>query len=153
MIVRFNRSVARMPKLLKELQGKPFLTRDNLYSIPKQGVYAFYHDDKPVYVGRSNNLKSRIQQHGRPSSRHNSATLAFNIAKEIMERNNQIPKFITRKELEEAPGFNQAFFLARNTVAQMKIRAIEIKDQIEQAMFEIYAALALNTRYNDFGTH
>jgi len=150
---RFNQSVARMSKLLKDLKRKPFLTRDNLYNIPKQGVYVFYHDDKPIYVGRSNNLKLRIQQHGRPSSRHNSASLAFNIANEMMERNGQIPKFITRKEREEAPGFDRAFFLARITVAKMKIRVIEITDQIDQAMFEIYAVLALNTRYNDFSTH
>ena len=153
MSVQFDQLVAKVPELLKNLEGQSFLTRDNLAGIPNQGIYVFYQNNKPVYVGRSNNIKQRIQQHGRLSSRHNSASLAFNIAKEMMGRNEQIPKFITRKELEVAPGFDQAFFLARNTVAKMKIRVIEIKDQIEQALFEIYAALTLNTRYNDFSTH
>ena len=153
MSVKFNHLVAKMPELLGVLESQPLLTRDNLASIPKQGVYVFYQNNKPVYVGRSNNLKRRIQQHGRPSSRHNSASLAFNIAKVMMERNEKIPKFITRKELEEAPGFDRAFFLARITVAKMKIRVIEITDQIAQALFEIYAALTLNTKYNDFSTH
>ena len=153
MSVQFDQLIDKMPKLLNDLKSQPLLTRDNLAGIPNQGVYVFYQNNKPVYVGRSNNLKRRIQQHGRLSSRHNSASLAFNIAKEMMGRNEQIPKFITRKELEEAPGFDQVFFLARNTVANMKIRVIEIEDQIEQALFEIYAALTLNTRYNDFSTH
>jgi len=62
-----------------------------------------------------------------------------------MSRNTEIPRFIKRKELEEAPGFAQEFFLARMMVADMKIRVIEITDQVEQALFEIYAALALKT--------
>ena len=104
-------------------------------------------------MGRSNNLKQRIQQHGRPGSRHNSASFAFTVAKEMMEGNEKIPKFITRKELEEAPSFDKAFYAARLTVAKMQIRVVEIHDQIEQAIFEIYAHLILNTRYNDSSTH
>ena len=150
---KFSEYIQRMPILLNELKGEPLLNRNELKDIPKSGMYVFYREGRPLYVGRSNRLKERIQEHGRPSSDHYSATLAFSMAKEMMGRNEQIPKFITRKELEEAPGFDQVFFLARNTVAKMKIRVIEIKDQIEQALFEIYAALTLNTRYNDFSTH
>ena len=150
---KFDQTIAKMPKLLKELESKPFLTRDKLADIPHKGVYVFYQKNRPFYVGRSNNLKQRIQQHGRPSSRHNSASFAFTVAKEMMESNEKIPEFITRKELEEAPGFDKAFYAARLTVAKMQIRAVEIPDQIEQAIFEIYAHLTLNTRYNDFSTH
>ncbi len=110
---KFGEYIQRMPILLNELKGEPLLNRNELKDIPKSGIYVFYREGRPVYVGRSNNLKRRIQEHGRLSSRHNSASLAFNIAKEITGRNEQIPKFITRKELEEAPGFDQAFFLAR----------------------------------------
>ena len=35
----------------------------------------------------------------------------------------------------------------------MKIRVVQIDDQVTQALFEIYAALALETKYNDFRTH
>ncbi len=35
----------------------------------------------------------------------------------------------------------------------MQTKVIEIEDQITQALFEIYAALILNTKYNDFSTH
>ncbi|GAH72024.1 unnamed protein product [marine sediment metagenome] len=65
----------------------------------------------------------------------------------------EIPAYVTRKELEQAPGFDEAFPEAKNRVAQMKIRVIQIDDQVTQALFEIYAALALNVPYNDFSTH
>ena len=153
MSVKFNQLVAKMPELLKRLGSQPFLTKDNLADIPEKGVYVFYENDEALYVGRSNRLKARIQQHGRPSSTHNSATFAFNIAKEEIARHQDIPRDITRKALEKAPGFVRLFYQAKGRVAQMKIRFIEIEDQIEQAMFEIYVHLALNTRYNDFRTH
>jgi predicted GIY-YIG superfamily endonuclease len=152
---RFNILVKEMPKLLEELKNKPLLARDELKKNPQKqkGIYVFYENNKPLYVGRSNNLKSRIQQHGRESSMHNSASFAFRLAKEEMSRHRSIPKDVTRKELENAPGFAQAFWEARHRVAEMKVRVIEIEDQIEQALFEIYAHLALKTKYNDFSTH
>jgi len=149
----FNELVATMPGLLQSLQSQPFRTRKNLVGIPKQGVYVFYENDKALYVGRSNRLKKRLQEHGRLSSTHNSAPFAFNLAKEKMQRAKEIPPYVRRKELEHAPGFDYAFFEAKNRVAEMKIRVMQIDDQVTQALFEIYAALALNTPYNDFSTH
>jgi len=149
---KFNEYIQRMPILLNELKGKPLLNRHELEGIPKSGVYVFYREDKPLYVGRSNRLKERIQEHGRLSSDHYSATLAFNIAKEKVNYKSE-HRLATRNDLEKAPGFEKAFFLARKQVAEMQVKIIEIKDQIEQALFEIYAHLTLNTKYNDFSTH
>ena len=153
MSVKFNQLVAKMPELLKVLESQPFLTRDNLGDIPEKGVYVFYENGKPLYVGRSNRLKGRIQEHGRPSSDHYSATLAFSMAKEEVKYKRNEHRLVTRNELEKAPGFEKAFFLARKQVAEMQVKAVEIEDQITQALFEIYAALTLNTQYNDFSTH
>lgn len=151
---RFSKYIQRMPILLNELKGKPLLNRKELHDIPESGIYVFYEGNKPLYVGRSNRLKGRIQEHGQPSSDHYSATLAFNIADEAMGQGKKIPRNVaTRKEKERAPGFAIAFFKARMRVAEMRIRVVEIEDQIEQALFEIYAHLALKTKYNDFGTH
>ena len=148
----FNELVGKMPGLLQSVESQHFRTRENLVGIPERGVYVFYENDKALYVGRSNRLKTRLQEHGRPSSGHNSAPFAFNLAREKMHAE-EIPPYVTRKELEQAPGFEEAFFDARNRVAQMKIRIIQIDDQVTQALFEIYAALALNAPYNDFSTH
>ncbi|MCK4368464.1 MAG: GIY-YIG nuclease family protein [Dehalococcoidales bacterium] len=152
---RFNILVKEMPKLLEELKNKPLLARDELKKIPQKqkGIYVFYENNKPLYVGRSNRLKERIQEHGRPSSDHYSATLAFTIAKERMNFNRNKRRLATRNDLEKAPGFKEEFFLARKQVAAMQVKVVKIEDQIAQTLFEIYAHLALKTKYNDFGTH
>lgn len=153
MSVKFNQLVAKMPELLKALKSQTSLTRDNLTDVPSQGIYVFYESGKPIYIGRSNRTKQRIQEHGRPSSMHNSATFAFRLAKEEMASRKDILKGITRRELETAPGFDRAFYEAKARVAEMKIRVIEIDDQVTQALFEIYASVKLNTKYNEFTTH
>jgi len=150
---KFGEYIRRMPILLNELKGTPLLNRNELKDIPRSGVYVFYREGNPLYVGRSNRLKERIQEHGRPSSDHYSATLAFSMAKERVNFNRNKRRLATRNELEKASGFKKEFFLARKQVAEMQVKVIEIEDQITQALFEIYAALTLNTKYNDFGTH
>ena len=136
----FKKLIEEMPGLLQSLESKPFQTRDNLVGIPAKGVYVFYENNKALYVGRSNRLKERIQEHSRPSSKKNSATFAFKIAGK-------------RKELEQISGFNRGFVKAKKRVSKMNIRFVQIDDQNKQALFEIYAALALETSYNDFKTH
>jgi len=148
----FNKFIQRMPELLQSLEESEAFEITNITQIiPKSGVYVFYENNRPMYVGRSNNMRSRLLQHGRESSGHNQATFAFILAKEQMNVDKKGP--ITRKELESASGFKQSFYEARHRVRGMKIRLIGIDDQITQALFEIYAALALDTPYNDFGTH
>ena len=71
---KFSEYVGRMSGLLYELKAKPLLNRDELKNIPKSGIYVFYDEGKSLYVGRSNRLKERIMEHGRPSSDHYSAT-------------------------------------------------------------------------------
>ena len=150
---KFDSRVGKMPGLLYELKQKPPLTRSELVGIPIMGVYVFYKEENPIYVGRSNRLKERIQEHGRPSAGHNSAPFAFNVALEEIRRIRQIPKDLTRAELARKSYFKEPFKKAKARVANMRIRVIKIEDQVEQALFEIYASLALNTKYNDFGTH
>ena len=148
----FKGLVERMPELLKDLKQQKARTMDDLDGIPTRGVYVFYERNKPLYVGRSNRLKSRIREHCGESSTHYSATFAFNLAKEEMEINQRTR--VTRKELEKAPSFSRAFYEARMRVKEMKVRVVKIDDQVIQALFEIYGVLALKTRrYNNFKTH
>jgi len=150
--MEFKKLIEQMPQLLSNLKKKKPLEMNNLDGIPTHGVYVFYEKNKPIYVGRSNRLKLRIREHYGESSTHHSATFAFNLAKEKMGINQKTR--ISRKELEEAPGFKQTFFEQRLRVRDMKVRVVEIDDQATQYLFEIYAVLALKTRrYNDFKTH
>lgn len=95
---QFKATIDKMPSLLDQLQRQPFLKRDTLTSVPKQGIYVFYEERKPIYVGRSKRMRERIQEHGRPSSGHNSAPFAFNLARDMMKDNGTLTGRETRDE-------------------------------------------------------
>ena len=100
--------------------------------VPQQGVYAFYEGSVAVYVGRSDGLSKRILQHGRMGESHKSTPVAARIAK----------------------GEGVDLPLAKGVVKAMKVRAVEIQCPNVQAIFEVYAHVALGqTRYNDFRNH
>jgi len=153
-IISFDEILKELPKLLKEVELCDLIDRNNLKDIPNEGIYIFYEHGKPKYVGRSNNLKNRLLSHGRPSSDHYSATFAFNIAKYDAEIK-RLPIDLSdgRNKLQNNPDFKKLFDKAKEKVAGMKIRVIEVRCQHTQAIFEIYVALNLKTEFNDFGTH
>lgn len=149
----FDSVVAKMPQLLQLLQDCTPLLRRSLTSLPARGVYVFYENGTPVYVGRSNHLRKRILTHGRPSSQHNAATFAFILAKEEATKRSLTVSAPGRLGMQNDPVFSQLYLSAKDRVGRMQIRVIEVSDPIEQTLFEVYAALTLNTPYNDFQTH
>ncbi|HDS44515.1 MAG TPA: hypothetical protein ENN68_00165 [Methanomicrobia archaeon] len=149
----FKKLVDRLPSLLEELVGSPLILWSNLENLPERGIYVFYEDGKPLYVGRTNRMKNRIKQHGWSSSKHNSAPFAFNLAKKIAEEK-ELDVSKPRAKLEEDPTFANLFSEAKARVSKMSVQVIEVNDPIIQTLFEVYAALALQTlEYNDFDTH
>jgi len=151
---RFAKITDGMPLRLQELLDRPLVTVDDIgvTEVPQSGVYVFFEGEKAIYVGRSNRLKKRLREHSQRSSDHYSATLAFRIAKQKFLNNNMV-KRRTNKQLMEDSSFVQEFEAAKDRIAITKMRFIEIDDQIEQAMFEMYVHLTLNTELNDFSTH
>ena len=152
MSVKFDQSVAKMHKLFKVLESKPFLTKDKLAGIPEQGIYVFYEDGKAIYVGRSDHLKRRLKEHSRKSSK-NSATLAIKMAKKARRNMPTLQSEKKEPPLKQLMGnedFKKEFKYAKCEIAEMKIRCVGIPDPIEQALFEIYAHLELSTEFNEF---
>lgn len=150
--MKFHEHVERMQELLETLKRQCPRTKENLGDIPNCGVYVFYEKGKAMYAGRSDRLRKRVVEHSGRGFRSNSASFAFNLAKEekgLLYRT----AGRTREELEADPDFHGAFEGAKRRVSQMEIRFVEIEDPITQALFEIYAALELDCKYNDFGTH
>jgi len=143
----------RMPRLLKQLTSQPLRPWNDRGLLPQKGVYVFYEDEKPIYIGRTNHMSRRLNEHCNPSSGHNSATFAFNIAKrEAIKKGMNVQ--LTRSQLEVAPAFSKLYLKAKARVAKMTVRVIEINDPIVQTLFEVYASMCLDTReYNDFDTH
>ena len=144
--------------LYKEFISSPLVEKKDLKNVP--GIYVFFKNEYPIYVGRTDNIKERVQYHTRPKSGNGSATFAFNLAKEEYERkykvtikNRKTPQnddlqniiSITRKELEKDERFEPIFDAKKKYLSNCKFRFIEIKNDIIQTMFEPYLAYKLGT--------
>ena len=151
-----------MPKYLIALQSDTLRNRDAPGNLPDRGIYVFYENGKPIYVGRTNRMSKRILEHG---SRRctKSATFAYLVVKRELEHRGICPKTragkpssrITNADVEEYPCIISA---ARKRISKMQFRVVKIDDPIEQTIFEVYAALNLGTTrqqggYNDFDNH
>lgn len=122
--------------------------------VPARGIYLFSEEDRHLYVGRTNGIRKRLQNHCRPSGTHFSATFAFRIAR--METGRTKATYTqsgSRNALLLEPEFAAAFVAAKQRVAAMDIRFVEETDAVNQALLEIYAATVLRTPYNDFENH
>lgn len=161
----FDDVVKKMPEYLKELKAcEPFTPdeRGNLRCdgkpLPKvKGIYCFYEGDKPLYVGRTDNLNDRIPDHRQRANPHDQATFAFNIAKKDFQEShpNEKADGLGAKTLAKNPVFTPFFKDAKERVRKMSVRFVRVEDPIEQTIFEVYAHMELGTspRFNNFGTH
>jgi len=70
---RFQEIVDECQRLMSELLAMPSRPWGQFSGLPKSGIYVFNEAETPVYVGRSNRLKGRLAEHGRPSSGHTAA--------------------------------------------------------------------------------
>lgn len=149
----FDSCVAEMPDLMKKLMISPLKHWSDTLDLPIRGIYVFFENEKPIYVGRTNRMKARIKEHGLSSSKNNKAPFAFNLAKkEAVEKGIDIN--FSRVELEDNELFNNLFQQAKKRVSNMCIRVIEVNDEIKQTLFEVYASMELKTMdYNSFDNH
>ena len=149
---KFDEIINSLPLLLNQLVNSPSKNRDTLGALPQKGIYVFYENEFPIYVGRSNRIKQRLLEHSRPSSTHTSATFAFNLAKEAAKEKKIDVNNKDRVHLETDSVFSNLYLEAKERVSKMSIKVIKIDDPILQTIFEVYASVKLNT-LNDFDTH
>ena len=66
-----------------------------------------------------------------------------------------IPAFykMQTKQVIQEENFNDFFNSTRQRVQNMHMKVVDIINQHEQAMFEVYAHVLLETPYNSFRTH
>lgn len=154
--ITFDDHTAKLPAYLANLEACVPATRSELAKrIPKvtAGVYAFYHDGKPVYVGRTRDLRRRLGEHGRVGSTHYSASFAFLRARRAAEAKGHVLTGKSRGELSsEEDGFQPFFIAEKANVASMTLRWVVVADAVTQALLEVYAALELETPFNSFET-
>ena len=152
---KFNQIMSKVDRKYDHLrESLPFTWN----TVPKKyehgsGIYLFSENDKPLYVGRTNNLKRRLRNHTRPS--HNMATFAFLLARHATERLSASyrPSGSRKDLLKNNVPFRKAFDDARERIKRMDVRFVEEKEPVGQALLEIYAAYVSKAKYNDFDTH
>ena len=153
----FQDVIDKMPRYMRELEDCEaiglYITADRRAlrrQLPaSKGVYVLYEQGKPMYVGRSDNLADRLLKHGRPSGDSETATFAFNIAKEQFPG----PASMSRKGLQRTKGFKSLFDATKERVRRMQVRVVDVEDPIEQTILEVCAHLALHTQFNSFDNH
>src|SRR5262249_6544939 len=80
---QFRAHVEALVPKLASLRDMPPVTVATLpRSMPARGIYLFSEGDQHLYVGRTNTLRKRLQNHCRPGSTHFQATFAFRLARE-----------------------------------------------------------------------
>lgn len=151
----FNRHIEALhPALETLLQCKPFMFTGLPKHLPKAGVYLFSEGDQHLYVGRTNSLRKRLQQHCRDSSTHNSAPFAFRLARVQCNVLKATYKTVgSRAHLSKDETFLLAFSAGKLRLRTMQIRVVEEAVPMRQALLEMYAAVSLGTPYNDFDNH
>jgi len=123
-------------------------------SIPQRGIYLLTEHNQHLYVGRSNRMPARLRSHARPSGSHYQATFAMRLARTTtgMLKASYRPEG-SRSKLVVDPVFGPAFISAKARVAQMSVQYVQEADPLRQALLEMYAAVALQTPFNDFDNH
>jgi hypothetical protein len=149
----FAHAVSDVDKKCSKLLASPKHRMDTLpREMPSAGVYLLSENGESLYVGRTNKLRNRLQYHTR--NNHNQATFAFLLARERTGKTKPTyQKSGSRQDLLTQPRFRSAFDAARQRIRKMEVQFIEETDPIRQALLEIYTALRVSARYNDFDNH
>ena len=141
----YERLIASTPFKFADLAGQ---------SIPDRGVYLLTEGERHLYVGRSDNIRERLQNHCRTGATHLQAAFAFRLAREACG----VPKATykpqgSRADLMTQEPFRLSFDAQKVRLRAMDIRVVAETDGNRQALLEMHVAIALATPYNDFNNH
>jgi hypothetical protein len=152
---KFAKALSKLEPSLKELLAFPPIQQINLpATLPKAGIYLFTEAGKHLYVGRSNDLRDRIQTHVRRSSKTNQAAFAYRLAREKAGIVKVSYKKLTPEEdWSLIEPFLSAFPASKERIRKMDLRVVSESEPMNQMLLEVYVAIALGTPYNDFDNH
>jgi hypothetical protein len=141
----YERLIASAPFKFADLSGQ---------RVPDRGVYLLTEADRHLYVGRSDSIRKRLQNHCRAGATHLQAAFAFRLAREAsgMLKATYKPEG-SRAHLMTQDHFRATFDAQKARLRAMDIRTVDEGDPNRQALLEMYVAIALATPYNDFANH
>ncbi len=127
--------------------GVTTLLRSERRDVDFPGCYVMLDAGRPVYVGISRKVFTRLRQHVLADT-HNSATLAYRMAAKWTGHS------MRRQEAMEDPEFKREFGRAREMIRAFDVAYVEVDNPLVLHVFEPYAALELGTgEWNTFETH
>jgi len=122
-------------------------------TIPEKGVYLFSEGSNHLYAGRSDKIHDRLNTHQRASAKINQAAFAALLARKQCGIKADYHPSGPGNHYSDDPKFKRAFDEAKQRIRQMDIRVVKEANPVRQALLEIYVAVTLKTRYNDFSNH
>ncbi|QPF72256.1 hypothetical protein G8A07_04475 [Roseateles sp. DAIF2] len=139
------------PKPAATFVGFKSACKDALAQVDKTvdfpGCYVFSDQGKPVYVGISRGVVKRLVQHLNFES-HYAASLVYKMATE------DYPHEMKRDQAMKDDQFREVFLSAQGRLRQMTVAFVEINNDLELYVFEVFAAMKLDTdTWNTFRTH
>ncbi len=112
-----------------------------------QGCYVLSDENGPLYVGISRGVIQRLIQHVKGKT-HFDASFAYRIASENYEHE------MSRGDAMNHDEFKTYFSDAKNYISRMSVAFIEISNDLELYLFEVYCSMELDTSlWNTFRTH
>ena len=112
-----------------------------------QGCYVLSDISGPIYVGISRSVIQRLIQHVKGKT-HFNASLAYRVAAYNYEHE------MSRGEAMAHPKFLQCFEEAKEYIKNLSVAFVEIKNDLELYLFEVYCSMELDTaQWNTFKTH
>ena len=127
--------------------GKNLVLKQLSLSHDFQGCYVLMDESGPVYVGISRSVIQRLIQHVKGKT-HFDASLAYRMAAFNYSHD------MSRGEAMKNPDFLQSFTEAGQRLVAMNVAFVEIKNDVELYVFEVYCSMALDTaQWNSFKTH
>ena len=111
------------------------------------GCYVFISEGKPMYVGISRSVINRLTQHLNQVS-HYSASLVYRMSSD------DYPHEMKRDQAMKDDKFKEVFLTNQQKLQGMRVAFVEIPNDLELYVFEVYASMKLNTeKGNTFRTH
>lgn len=141
----------RSPMPASTFVGFKSATKEALSSVNKTtdfpGCYVFIDQGTPVYVGISRGVVKRLVQHLNFES-HYTASLVYRMATD------EFPHEMKRDQAMKDDQFRQVFLSAQGRLRETSVAFVEIGNDLELYLFEVYAAMRLDTdTWNTFRTH
>jgi predicted GIY-YIG superfamily endonuclease len=149
----FQSHTSRIPSLFSALDSADlFLMQFRRRSAPNApAVYVLFDRGKPVHIGRTRDLRRRLQDH--VTKDHNKASFAFKCARRALGLKATYKKDGSRKELMLNHDFLKCFLGNIELLLNMEFKFIEITNPIDQYLLELSAHMEYGLPLDEFDTH